>query len=232
MAFPVIATHAATYLQPSGGSSSNATLPSSIAAGDLLVCQQSANNATARSTPTGWTLLGTTSNGTRRMWLFARVATADSGDDFLMDRSAGDCVLGVSIMRITDWFGSLSGLDATLASDSGGFVGVNFGSKSPSWGSADTLWILGSGYQASATTNPTNYTDAYYHSMDGFIDGNEAWYRNLAASSEDPPVVADGTLAMAFFLAVQPAGGGGSSVGAGLSAGILTGGRLFNGLRG
>lgn len=232
MAFPSIAGTASTnVLQPPATSSSNATLPSGIVAGEVLFAWQSASTDATRSTPSGWTSLGTASiTGSRRVWLFARIATGDSNDNFLMDRSAGACVMGVSIWRVTGQQGTTvaaavdasaisvspgPAAQASVTADPGVFSGINFGAKTPSWGVGDTLWILGTALESSNLTNPTNYTEVLYHDHTGLWSSHEVWTRQRNASSEDPPNVGSGgALIGAFFVAVrgiEPSGFSGAS---------------------
>ena len=52
-------------------------VPAAVQAGDVLVLFVSTNRAATASTPAGWTLLGTRSDGTDvRSWAFTRVAVA------------------------------------------------------------------------------------------------------------------------------------------------------------
>jgi PKD repeat protein len=57
------------------------TIPGNVAAGDGLVLIVTANKDTTTTTPTGWTLFGTESDGTpdMRSWAFARSASAGLG---------------------------------------------------------------------------------------------------------------------------------------------------------
>ncbi|MCU1360286.1 MAG: domain containing protein, partial [Ilumatobacteraceae bacterium] len=62
------------------GTAASVTVPGSVVSGDQLVLVVTANLATTASTPAGWTLLGTQSDGTpdMRSWVFTRVATANT----------------------------------------------------------------------------------------------------------------------------------------------------------
>ena len=61
--------------------SASVVVPSTVIGGDRLVLIITANAATTATTPAGWTLLGTQSDGTpdMRSWVFTRTAAGDTG---------------------------------------------------------------------------------------------------------------------------------------------------------
>ncbi|MCU1361507.1 MAG: domain containing protein, partial [Ilumatobacteraceae bacterium] len=63
------------------GTAASVGIPASVVAGDQLLLFVSANVSTTASTPAGWTLLGTQSDGTPDMvaWVFRRTAVAGTG---------------------------------------------------------------------------------------------------------------------------------------------------------
>ena len=228
MAFPSIAA-SATSAFSAGTSSVNATNPSGITAGQLLLAWMALQGTTTRTTPTGWTQLGTAVGGNaHRVYLYARVATGDAGDTLTLDRSGGSAYVSFGISRIVDWFGSIAdGVDAgsrtitnngaaastAVTGDPGGFSGINFGGVSPAWGSADTLWIGGVALESSNLTDPANYTQAYYADNSGTSHNIESWWRQNATATEDPPLFGSaGANIAAFFIAVRPAAPAGPTI--------------------
>lgn len=222
MASPSIAASQASAFS-AGTSSVNASNPSGITAGQLLLAWCALQGTTTRTTPTGWTPLGTAlGGGSHRVYLFGRVATGDAGDTLTLDRSGGSAYVSFGVSRIIDWYGSIGdGVDAgartitnngsaastAVTGDPGGFTGINFGGVSPAWGSADTLWIGGVALESSNLTDPSGYTQAYYADNSGTSHNIEAWSRQNATATEDPPLFGSGGANIAaFFIAVRPAG--------------------------
>ena len=65
-------------------------------------------------------------------------------------------------MRITNWFGSLAGVEVGVMAGLNGSSAPNPPSLTPSWGALDTLWLAVYGGQddnASVNTWPTNFDD-------------------------------------------------------------------------
>lgn len=205
MAFPTVQSSAI-----SGDTAStadfNATMPTGIAAGDALVAFAECSSAQTWPTPTGWTQKDTVTGNSKTTWCWAKVATGS--DTMTVVRSGGSGNIIVAIYRIDGWLGSIGGIEADIISI---FDNPDPPNLTPSWGSADTLWIAGGGGLPSSQTFPTNYTSNQLNSdTGGNTDRMQTATRNLTATSEDPGVFGTaGTLGHSFALtaAVQPATG-------------------------
>src|SRR5581483_6183504 len=158
-AFPSVAT---TNTSRSRTTSHTVSLPASIAAGDRLICMSGWNEsfgATSPSWPAGWTQKTFQANGSSTS-LEVRERFADGSEGASISvttavttRSAHVCY------RITGAHASFPVEAGTAAT--GSSASADPPSLSPSWGSADTLWIAIGSTVAGATysADPSSYAN-------------------------------------------------------------------------
>jgi hypothetical protein len=194
MAFPVIESVQDNAGQ-SGTNWGSQTLPSGIAAGDLLIAVvaiDGADETVGFSGGTGgWTKIldgATGSDGTQTMAIAWRVANAsDDALSLTNGNEAGGCriwrISGVDVGGTPLTLGTV-----TTGTATGGVIDV--ASCAPGIGAQDFLWLALCSYDRNRTftSAPTNYQTA-----DGSMDGSGAGGcslgygdRNLNAASEDP----------------------------------------------
>lgn len=186
--FPVVAaTNNGTDV--ANGFSTTVQLPSGITSGNLLLIFASSGGAIKDLAATGWTNLyngGTTS----RVNCLYRFSTGSEGSTLPVTWSASPQTnVKFFSMRITGWDGSTPPESGVIATANN--ANPNPPSLSPSWGAANTLWIVHMQALAAAdtvTAYPANYIDNQYTAING--DTTTAHIaiatRNLNAASDDP----------------------------------------------
>jgi hypothetical protein len=185
-----------------------ASLPTGISAGDLLVvCVFKDDDDPITSYPTGWNLLAAPVQGTaNRASVLFRWADGNEGASISLPGDSEN-------YAAKSW--RISGASSTVAPEiviTTAATGNNDpGALTPSWGSADTLWLvyLGVDGDSSITGFPTNYTGTGSQTStsstttDRVCDG-WAEYAN-AASSEDPGTFTNTSASnISFLIAVPP----------------------------
>lgn len=143
-------------------------LPATITPGDLLLITIGLipENDSAYwngTVPAGWTNLASSniySYGGDIILAKVAVGTEDGTSIVLGLTGSGTCSWAAHIYRITDWIGSLSGVQVTNYVASSG-ANPNAPGISPSWGALPTLFIpfYVIPYDRSQTSGPTDYTD-------------------------------------------------------------------------
>lgn len=160
--FPVVA---ATNHGNAGAGATSLTvpLPSGIVAGNLLLVFVSwVSSSTTLTTPTGWTaaykdnIAGFSKNSA----LFYKIASGSEGASVSIAASASSLMNAISL-RIT---GSDTAVAPAFgARATGAAAAITAPALSPSWGSANTLWIVFSGSSLSSggtvSSYPTGFTD-------------------------------------------------------------------------
>lgn len=219
MAFP--ATTAATTTNfATSVTAMSVSLPTSIAAGDLLLAFVEVRNSGTWTLPSGWTQLitqlgggGSVGQGT----VFYKIAAGTEGSSASWTASVSTTGTWHT-RKITGWHGTTP---PEATSTSGDSSSANPPSLTPSWGSDDTLWLAMAGHAAGSasafTAAPSGYSD---FTNSGASSGGSAvslatCYKQTAATSEDPGTftVANNRFWNAITIGVRPAaaGGGGGS---------------------
>lgn len=205
MAFPTVTE--------SGGESGSAsshtlTLPSH-ATGDLLILATCADYASSVQT---WTFNGSTSAfselDVRRdgpgVSAYCKYRVMQGGDDSTI-------VIGTTntVPLTYQWFiipaATFSGVPEAAAIDLAYGSSKDPPSLSPSWGSADTLWIATNCNYLTITAYPTNYTSLGQRGSNVMVGSA---YRQYASSSDDPSAFTwnYSYYGNAVTIAIQPAG--------------------------
>jgi hypothetical protein len=199
----------------------NVQMPSDVESGDLLLVFLSVDGGTGSTvtTPSGWTSINDTTNGTNvRSVVYAK--SADGTEDgttvnFATSNAEKASALTVSILA-SKWYG---GSVATAVEATGASAGTTANPDSAAlnptnWGTENTLWfsyISGSTY-SSVTTFPTNFV-GMKHSTSGADTTNASSslsYRQNNTASENPGAYTMGNSqsGIATTVAVRPAGSG------------------------
>ena len=166
------------------------SMPATCNVGDLKLVLFSNDGGDAVTTPSGWTsLYSAASSSLVRGGAYARVhADGDpSTVDFVTsgaERAAAQC------FRISGWHGEISGgveaatpsTTTTAAPDSTGLT--------PSWGSADSLWIavVATSSASTLTSAPSGYSDSVTTNSGSTTNGAQQYSarKTATASSDDP----------------------------------------------
>lgn len=189
-------------------------LAPTINAGDLIVEIIALDTSVGLTWPAGWTNIpGLTGAGGTAVGVHGRYKVADGSEDgTTITPVAGNAQKSVGICLV---FFDYSGVPEAAGISSAGGSGPNPPSLTPSWGSADTLWVAGFGRddgRGSAVAYPANYGSGQIFRAEGTAGGTalQLARRSLAAASENP--AAFGSVSnpnWAFTVAIRPAGGGG-----------------------
>ena len=198
MTFPTIAS-TANNVSAVDTTSFAVTMPDGIEAGDLLVVVISNDSTRGPQVPlpSGW--YASRSAATPVTHIFWRIA-AGSDSFTLCPELAEQCA--ARAYRIT-------GCSATVAPEFAFAEGsANPPSLTPSWGSADTLWIVACGMDGNYTCSgyPTNYTNTGTQ-VSGGSSGQvgQGWAtRENATTTEDPGTFTAGGPTNSVTIAIPP----------------------------
>jgi hypothetical protein len=209
MTFPVVAG-STSNTDGAGTTSHTVNLPASIAAGDMLIVI-SGGTISATVTEAGdWDeLFEQDSESTITLWGMWRIADGTEGASVVFTTGTSVQWRHISL-RITGH----SGNAPEALAIGGAAAGGDPPELTPSWGSADTLWLTGVrgtlGVDANPTP-PTNYT--LVQSNDGGAGAGcvAVARRDSAASSEDPGIweggsgISNGFARASVTIGVEPA---------------------------
>ena len=189
-------------------------MPATVDAGDLLIVLFTNDGGATVTTPSGWTQLASTANGSAvRLSVYYKIAAGTEGGTTVnFVTSANEEEAAAQVYRITDWHGTTPPEISTAAT--GTSNRPNPASLDPAgWDVADTLWIAVAGQdrgdQSGTTAYPAYYTDGISTLSSDTTDScrTHSARRVLAAASENPgaftiPVSEEW---VAFTIAVRPA---------------------------
>jgi hypothetical protein len=215
MAFPQVQTSNYGY-NDSAGTSHTVNLPASISAGDLLIIFFGFYTGTV-SVPSGWSQLGSTdANGTNILLAtFYKVASGSEGSTVNVT-TGSSCKSDHTSYRITGYAASgyIEKSSATTGTDSS----PNPTTLTPSWGSADTLWIAAEANRNDSFTSfPSSHPDNQI-SGGNTSTSSSSWTATCtdedAASSNDPGAYTLSTSRywVAITVGIQPTTAGITSV--------------------
>ncbi len=201
--YPAIAA-TSTYQNSSAATSNNVTLPSGIQAGDLLMLVFRGGSTATASTPSGWSLLSSidsTTLGHTYIWY----KTASGSEGATVAITSTNIRVAAIGYRISGWTGTPEIATSTTNDPP---------ALSPSWGTADTLWIAGMTNRisnSSVTAAPANYSNLITIAENGSGATSRSRVstanRSLTASSDDPGTfTTSGTIDSpeAFTIAIKP----------------------------
>lgn len=218
MAFPSIRS------QTSGHNANSTTPPytlsATINAGDLILIIGASDNTDAQTQPTGFTSIYEAQTSTQnRTFVFGKVADGTEDSTTVNGAIAVAEATTYAVYAIQDWFGTIATGVAVSTGATGTSANPDPDSLSPSWGSADTLWIAHENRDnATATVSayPTSYTLGQIDQA-GSVGGTQCCgyaARQNATATEDPAtftVASSGTWA-AITIAIRPAAAGGEQI--------------------
>src|SRR3990172_3555172 len=214
MTFPAVNSSATGVT----GAGSNVTaqvcnLPPTVNAGELLlvVYGGDANGARTATIPSPWVeLLDYDGSAGPMLYIGGKIADGTEGGGTVTITTSG-------VERGAYWTGAIGNWHGTtMAEVAAGVEGTgtaaNPGNLTPSWGSADTLWIACAAADVGSTTftaAPANYT-GLVNVEEGSAGGASVAvaFRDLAAASDDPGTFTnDSEQWAASVIAIRPAAG-------------------------
>lgn len=193
-------------------------MPSAVNSGDLLIALVHVRNAGTWSTvPTGWSTISTLSQAgggsVGKLDGFYKIADGSEEETTPTWIASTGTTSVFTVIHKRDWHGTTPPEATTASGDSSS---ANPPSLTPSWGSAEDIWIVVAGHSASSaaafTAAPTDYGN---FQNDGASSGGAAVSlataeRTLTASSEDPGTFTAGGSNRwwaSATIAIRPAGG-------------------------
>ena len=193
MAFPTVQTTNHSNSGPTPTATHAASLPASLATGDLILLFASVNGSNMTiNTPTDWTQVGTFQiDNTQRMHLFKKTSDGGEGATVTLSNSTSTNRRYTTISYRIDGAQN-SDVEMTAVDTSGG-SDPDCPSETASWGSDDNLWLAyfssreNGGAAITVGTYPTGFTS-------GILDnGGELGcqtsacaQRNEATATKDP----------------------------------------------
>ncbi|NIA67782.1 hypothetical protein HBA54_04190 [Pelagibius litoralis] len=205
----------------------NVSMPGTVNSGDLLITcfAPYMTSSDSITTPAGWTLLDSASHtitGINQIFAawYAKVADGTEGGGTVNFATSVAATAAAQTYRVTDWFGSISGVEVAASAVTSGGTAPNPPSLSPSWGAEDTLWITGGGAgddDVAWTGAPTNYSNLTSVISGGGTDNGcsvGTARRELNSSTQDPSsfTLAANEGFVVQTLAVRPAAAAGADV--------------------
>jgi hypothetical protein len=140
MAFPTVESVTATAF-PTNDTQHLVNMPAAVDAGDLLIVLFANDGSDTVTTPSGWTLLDSSANGTAvRLSCYAKDAVGDEDGTTVDFVTSGNEYAAAQCYRITGWSGDVNDVENSTAA-TGSDDSPNPASLTASWGSDDNLWI-------------------------------------------------------------------------------------------
>jgi hypothetical protein len=212
-AFPTAAAPTITTISTSL-TGMNVNMPSTVNAGDLLLAFVEVPNAGSWTLPTDWVELGSQLGGgsVGELTVFYKIADGTEDSTTPTFTASTGSTASWQVIRVTDWHGTTP---PEMATASGDVSAADPASLTPSWGSADTLWIAAAGHTAASnaawSAGPSGYdgfTQSGASSGGSAVSLATAW-ETVASSTENPgayTVSGSNRWWAAATVAVRPAG--------------------------
>lgn len=186
----------------------NVSMPATVLAGELLLMLFTSDGTLGHTTPSGWTLIKTLAGTQTRVSVYGKVAIGDEDGTTVNVATVATETAAAQVYRITDWWGSLSGIEASTGAAASGTT-PDPDNLAPSWGTARPLWIAVCSADNAPTVSayPTNYTNGTRTASGGTDQCMLASARReIRGSSENPGTFTIGTSGAwaAFTIAVRP----------------------------
>jgi hypothetical protein len=192
----------------------NVVLPAGISAGNrLMMFAVWDGSATLSGMPVGWTQVLDVHPGLLSVAVWEKISASGSETDFTFTTSVAEQ------SAIRTW--RIAGSHATQPAEAGAAVNgtgtsLNPNDPVPSWGAADTLWVVFAGIDGSLTVSsyPTNYTDNRFSGDTGNTTqgaGVVLCSRNLNALQDDAGavVISASSTYIVHQIAIRPAAAAG-----------------------
>jgi len=189
-------------------------MPATVNAGDLLIVLFVNDKNESVTTPGGWSLLASDSNGAQHVRLSAyyKIAAGTEGGTTVNFVTSASEQAAAQVYRITNWHGTTP--PEISISAGGTSTAPNPTSLDPAgWDVADTLWIAVAGQDRGDQSGPTVYPASYTEGTSTLSsDGTgscriHSARKVLAAASENPGAftIPVSEQWVAFTIAVRPA---------------------------
>jgi len=189
-------------------------MPATVNAGDLLIALFTNDGGATVTTPSGWTQLASTANGSAvRLSVYYKIAAGTEGGTTVnFVTSANEEEAAAQVYRITNWHGTTLPEISTAATSTS--TRPDPASLDPAgWDVADTLWLAVAGQdrgdQGPTIAYPAYYTDGISTLSSATTDSCRTLSarRVLAAASENPGAftIPASEEWVAFTIAVRPA---------------------------
>lgn len=117
----------------------NVTMPATVNSGDLLLVVFMQFGGTTITTPSGWTRIA--APGSIGGAVYAKSAAGTEGGTNVNFQTNTNASAAAHLYRMTGWHGTVSGGVEVGTPAESGAGSPDPSSTTPSWGSADTLWI-------------------------------------------------------------------------------------------
>lgn len=194
MAFPAVAAAPTVTAFAAAVTSMAVNMPTSIAAGDLLIATVEVRNAGTWTNASGWTDITTLSQtggggGVGKLNGFYKIA-AGTESGTTPGWTASVATTGEwQVHRITGWHGTTPPEALTTSGDASA---ADSPSLTPSWGAADTLWLSIAGHAAASaaawSAGPASYSGFQNNgaSSGGSAVSIASAYRQLNTATENP----------------------------------------------
>lgn len=138
MAFPQVTTVGAVYSSATASKTTHdIAVPASVASGDLLLVVAAIDGIAGTPSMPGFTVLIHDTGSSQRLWVAYKIADGTESGTITLTTPIEQC--GAQMWRITAWHGTAAPEGASV--DGGSSASEDPPSLTPSWGSADTLWI-------------------------------------------------------------------------------------------
>lgn len=191
MAFPVLPASTAGYqfvAETANTTAHTITYPTGTSSGDLFLAFVALDgNPTLSAWPSGWSQLKRLTGTTLQVVeVWGKVSDGTETGSFDYTSSASEKSHN-HMIRLTTWFGSISGVEVSTGASATSTT-PDADNLAPSWGSADTKWVIFYGQNDPNTvgSNPAGYTDIGSSSLGGTGSVNSRLaHRDNAASSEN-----------------------------------------------
>jgi len=224
MAFPTVASLQETTVA-SMSTTHNIAHGATVNAGDLLVMifvgsQVGADETYTITDPSGWTLLAEnqyndgSGNNRQNTGVYYKVASGSEGGTTVNVATSASVSAAAQVYRITAGTHN-SAVEIGTFSEVEDGANPNPPSLTPSWGSADTLWLAVATWEDSdffASAAPASYTNLTTEIADSTEDAviSSARRENATATEDPGTFTAAAEKHQAFVIAIEPAGGGGA----------------------
>ncbi len=215
-AFPTV-TGITTSSQTTNSNSPSATLPATIAAGDLIgLAATIDSNSVTVTCPAGFTeIYNNDVSGSHIVGVFcAKDAVGDEDGSSVTFNVTGTAQKGAFIsflIPVAEWAGNVAtDIEGTISSQSGTGTDPNPPSHTASWGSADNLWIAICHSDAAVTYSVYSEIDNNISSVEGSSGGAGvaiSTYDGAAATTRDPTVctISSGEQRLGGTVPIEPA---------------------------
>ena len=204
-AFPQVASVTPSQFS-SAATSHSVAFPATVNAGDLLIIlAASSNTGNQNPAASGFTSIGESN----RVYVLVKIAAGTEGGSSVNLTVTNSSTAAAQVIRVTDWFGDLAGVELSTANSVGGSPAANPPSETASWGAEDNLWLACMGAAGDVTVTsgaPTDYTDLAEVTSGGGAAMVAHSQRELASATDDPTqyIINVGTINRSYTIVIRP----------------------------